>query len=221
MDRLGFEGQVMASNVGWDGQQLGVCQLPAQLKRLSERACRIPSRQLMTAAAVTGLLFEVMPARADCHGLPRMRVPAAVRIELGPGPDPRVPVDMTQPPWSALGRVHNEALGGWCTGTLVGPRTLLTAAHCTVSYRTGCFLQPSSLHFVLDYERGSHRGHAQVASFKVARGYELGAGPSGADWALLTLETPLASAARTLRLADPADGLPEALEGYPAAVAGY
>jgi protease YdgD len=188
---------------------------PARVSR------RLPLPWLIFAATLVAFLLGGTQTWADCGGPMPMRIPSSVRIGLGPGPDPRAPVDITQPPWSALGRVHNDALGGRCTGTLIGPRTVLTAAHCTVSFRTGCFLQPSSLHFVLGYHRGSHRGHSQVASFVVAPGFELASGPSGADWALLTLETPLAAAGRPLRLVEPSDGLPEGLQAYPVALAGY
>ena len=72
---------------------------------------------------------------------------------IGPGDD-RVQVDPAEPPWRALGRVQTE-LGSRCTGFLVAPRAVLTAAHCL--YRPGphSFVQPHSVHFLLGYNKGS------------------------------------------------------------------
>ena len=68
--------------------------------------------------------------------------------------DPRRPVDLAQAPWRALGRVQLE-LGKRCSGALVGPRTVLTAAHCLVAPRTGNLVRPETVHFLLAYDRGA------------------------------------------------------------------
>ncbi|MFC7691159.1 trypsin-like serine peptidase [Paeniroseomonas aquatica] len=176
---------------------------------------------LRFAAGVTfflpSLLLSAATALADCNTPLRVRVPGAVRIGLGPGPDPRARLNSADAPWSALGRVNNAALGSFCTGALIAPTTVLTAAHCVVSSRSGCFMQPNSLHFVLGYQHGQHAGHARVSSYVVAPTYTPSPMASGDDWAVLTLEAPLASAAGVLRLADlrtfsrGSEGIPVAL----------
>jgi protease YdgD len=166
------------------------------------------------------LFLVVAPAFADCNSPLRVRVPGSVRIGLGPGPDPRARLSSADTPWSALGRVNNAAIGSFCTGALIDPTTVLTAAHCVVSSRSGCFMQPNSLHFVLAYQHGQHAGHARVSSYVVAPTYIPSPMASGDDWAILTLEAPLASAARVLRLADlrtfsrGSEGISVALGGY-------
>jgi protease YdgD len=135
---------------------------------------------------------------------------------IGPA-DPRRPVDAAAQPWRALGRVQTE-LGGRCTGTLVGPATVLTAAHCLVAPRTGRLVQPRSVHFLLGYHLGEWAARGRVAAIRVGPGYDPETRrPRGADWAILTLERPIAAPAdRILPLlpAVPPPRTPLRLGGY-------
>jgi len=119
-------------------------------------------------------------------------------------------------PWAALGRVQTE-LGGRCTGTLIASRTVLTAAHCLVAPRTGGWVRPSSVHFLLGYRQGAWQAQGRASAFVTGRGFDPRTrSPAGADWALVTLEAPLASAQATLPLLpeDAAPGTPLLLGGY-------
>ncbi len=129
--------------------------------------------------------------------------------------DPRRPVDAAAAPWSALGRVQTE-LGGRCTGTLVAPDRVLTAAHCLVARRTARLVQPGSVHVLLGYHLGAWRVHARVARFTIGPGFTPGAGPAGADWAVLHLAVPMPDAQPVLPLLaePPAPGSPLMLGGY-------
>ena len=157
--------------------------------------------------------------RKTCHLLARSSpavilllslLPGAVRAAMPTRPvlpgvgtrDDRAVVDPNRAPWRAVGRVQTE-LGGRCTGFLVAPRTVVTAAHCLFLPRPRNFLQPGSVHFVTGYALGRYAGHSVATRFTIAPGYD----PlhedrtAGADWAVLTLAVPLGTADRRLPLA--------------------
>ncbi len=130
------------------------------------------------------------------------------------GADRRVPVDVATLPWAALGRVQTE-LGGRCTGVLIAPDRVLTAAHCLGSRLTGQLVQPGSVHFLQGFSRGDYTGHARVAAFSVGAGWDpAGRGPLGADWAVLRLATRLAGPTLPLWQGDLPDGAAVMLGGY-------
>ncbi len=142
------------------------------------------------------------------------------RAVLRPGVatlDPRTPVDVALPPWRGVVRVQTE-LGTRCTGFLLAPASVVTAAHCLFSETSRHFLQPGSVHVLTGYTVGHYAGHARVTAFHVTPGYDPldETRTAGADWAVLTLDTPLGTPDRLLRLADaPAPaGLDVTLGGF-------
>lgn len=140
------------------------------------------------------------PALAQDQG---RLIPNSVLPGIGTG-DPRRAVDQQAAPWHALGRVQLE-VGGRCTGVLIGARTVLTAAHCLVAPRSFTLVRPGSVHFLLGYRQGSHAAHARVADYAIGPGCvpaaTHGSRPvTGADWAVLTLATPIDLPGRTLPL---------------------
>jgi len=134
--------------------------------------------------------------------------------------DNRTRVDPNTKPWHAVGKLQASAgnLHTSCTGTMIGPATVLTAAHCLINPRTQNYFLASSLHFLLGYDGGNFTGHARGASLSVAPGYDLKnpARSYGSDWAVVTLEKPLISPDRVLRLRTetPAVGINVATGGY-------
>lgn len=146
---------------------------------------------------------------------------AAERVQpVRPGigaTDHRRTVDGNEPPWRAVGRVQTT-LGGRCTGTLIGERTVLTAAHCLFNLRTQRLFPASSLHFLVGYARGAYAAHSGVARFRVGWGDEPGQPHEslGRDWAVLTLDQPVGTPDRILPLLDrlPAVGVAVVLGGY-------
>ena len=65
--------------------------------------------------------------------------------------------------WEGVGRL-NIGWGGMCTGAMISPRIVLTAAHCAFNSRSGRLIEPSQIVF----HAGFRNGHA-TASRKVRR----------------------------------------------------
>ena len=128
--------------------------------------------------------------------------------------DRRVPVDPNEPPWNAIAKIQSN-IGEHCSGVLVAPSVVLTAAHCLYNPRTRALLQPVSLHVLFGYRRAQYRWHREVARFAVGPGFDgTLARPQPGDWARLELTDPVP--VRPLPIIDDAigTGLAVALAGY-------
>lgn len=151
-------------------------------------------RKHLPCRAVAGLLFVAMTA-SQAAAADRLRLPGIK------GEDDRALVDSAAHPWSAIGRVNRET-GGFCTGTLVGPRHVLTAAHCLWNVRTRRWQRPGSIHFLAGYRRGRYLRHSRAVSFEIAPGYRPDAATKSTnvahDWAVLILRTPMSDTIKAI-----------------------
>lgn len=112
------------------------------------------------------------------------------------GRDDRVFITPAAMPWSAVGKLVFDS-GGFCSGAMVSPRVVLTAAHCFYRDMDGAaplFEMPSG--FRAGHHKDGTGAESAVESFWIPPGYDVdrrngGSMDNGRDYAFVLLNDPI------------------------------
>ncbi len=163
-----------------------------------------------------GILLSTIPNKvwAQASNLPKL--PGIDLLD-----EHRHLIDPTQYPWQIIGRVQTE-LGEKCTGFLIDSRVAVTAAHCLWLNKTRNFVQPTSIHFLLQYHQEKFVTDVRVKRFIISpsynplRDYRKTYLNAGVDRAYLLLDRPVTPKGGFLPIVKelPLVGTPIMLGGY-------
>lgn len=96
--------------------------------------------------------------------------------------------------WQAVGRINMQD-AGFCTGSLIAPDLVLTAAHCVYHPKTGVLIKPKHIKFLAGWRSGHAAAERQAYRVIVHKDYEAGRDVQldkvASDIALIELADPI------------------------------
>jgi protease YdgD len=178
-----------------------------------------PMRRFSAVIGLGAMAFLTFGLRAEESTTGSHSTPASLLPGIS-ADDPRIRVDPDVMPWRAVGKLQAASMNfrASCTATLVGPSTVVTAAHCIFNHRVQRYFPPAALHFLIGYTGSRYAGHAIGTAIKISDGYDPDRPKEtvGSDWALVSLDKHLGSEGRVLPILSelPENGAKVALGGY-------
>ena len=96
------------------------------------------------------------------------------------GEDNRIPLDAWDPPFNAIGRLNVSGFGRLrqCSGFLIAPDTVVTAAHCVMDAFRGKPLAAARFHFLPGWQRQKYLAHGIGKCVRVMDGFRATAKPT-------------------------------------------
>lgn len=162
---------------------------------------RVPARaSMLSALAAFAALAALAMGMAPTALAQNVRPHQSIRPGIG-SDDPRSAMDRHLSPWHSLGRIENGSASRICTGVLVGPRSVLTAAHCLMTTDGDALVPATTLRFRLGYHQGSASVDARVTAYTTGPGFDprmRERGRVSADWAMLALDRAILAGDRVL-----------------------
>lgn len=133
------------------------------------------------------------------------------------GTDDRRPVQAQAYPWSTVGRI-NKGDGSICTGVLVGPDLVLTAAHCLWNGGAQDWVAPKDMFFTAGLSGAGQVAVSGVTTYEIAGGYagvsNRNLANSAADWAVVHLRETIGNQAGYLGIYPVSSDTYQALAQY-------